>query len=135
MPAPAPVYNQLPDGTLVQVQSPTMSNHPHFQPQTILTAANGQQVMINSATGQQLSPNATGHHPGQIQFQAAPHSAGVGGTYIMTPSGLVQTSPVPVQLQSSSGPAPVQLRSSSSPAPISSSQLQSPAQYPAIVQL
>merc|ERR1719225_1558583 len=115
MPAPAPVYNQLPDGTLVQVQSPTMSHHPHFQPQTILTAANGQQVMINSATGQQLSPNATGHHPGQIQFQAAPHSAGVGGTYIMTPSGLVQTSPVPVQQVPVTATTPVATTATSAP--------------------
>ena len=102
MPAAPPqgvIYNQLPDGTLVQVQSPTMIHH-QPAPQTILTAANGQQVMINSAAGhpaQQLSPNAGHHHHhGQIQFQAAP-SAGVGPTYIMTPSGLVQTSPVPVQ--------------------------------------
>ena len=119
MPAPAPpqgvIYNQLPDGTLVQVQSPTMSHHPHFQPQTILTAANGQQVMINSATGQQLSPNATGHHPGQIQFQAAPHSAGVGGTYIMTPSGLVQTSPVPVQQVPVTATTPVATTATSAP--------------------
>ena len=121
MPAPAPpqgvIYNQLPDGTLVQVQSPTMSHHPHFQPQTILTAANGQQVMINSATGQQLSPNATGHHPGQIQFQAAPHSAGVGGTYIMTPSGLVQTSPVPVQQVPVTATTPVATTATSAPPP------------------
>ena len=121
IPAPAPpqgvIYNQLPDGTLVQVQSPTMSHHPHFQPQTILTAANGQQVMINSATGQQLSPNATGHHPGQIQFQAAPHSAGVGGTYIMTPSGLVQTSPVPVQQVPVTATTPVATTATSAPPP------------------
>lgn len=68
------VYNQLPDGTLVQVQSPLI------QQQTVITS-NGSFVINNG--GQQLSPNG-----GHIQFQPSP-----GGTYFMTPAGLVQTAP------------------------------------------
>ena len=74
------IYNQLPDGTLVQVQSPVIQQ----APQTIFTT-NGS-LVINSGAAQQVSPTG-----GQIQFQTAP--APTGGTYIMTPSGLVQASP------------------------------------------
>ena len=72
------VYNQLPDGTLVQMQSPMIQ----AQPQTVLTS-NGSFVINNPA--QQISPGG-----GQIQFQAAAPSPNA-GTFIMTPAGLVQT--------------------------------------------
>jgi hypothetical protein len=71
------VYNQLPDGSLVQVQSPLIHHHQHGQ--AILTS-NGSYVFNNG--GQQVSPNGS-----QLQFQSP------GGTYFMTPAGLVQTAP------------------------------------------
>jgi len=71
-PAAPVVYNQLPDGTLVQVQSPTIMP----AQQTVFTT-NGSFVINNG--GQQVSPNG-----GQI-------ITNTGGTYIMTPTGLVQT--------------------------------------------
>ena len=88
MPTAAPqgvIYNQLPDGTLVQVQSPMI----HQAPQTILQTNNGPVVINNGAATQQVSPNGAG------QIQTVMTAPTPGGTYIMTPSGLVQTSPVP----------------------------------------
>merc|ERR1719464_580168 len=95
MPAPQPVqtgpvvYNQLPDGTLVQVQSPAMIQPQITQPQMMIQTSNGSFVLQNPA-GQQLSPTG-----GQFQFhQATPsHAPHPGGTFIMTAAGLVQTVP------------------------------------------
>ena len=73
------VYNQLPDGTLVQMQSPTL-----------MPAQ--QQFVINNG-GQQVSPGG-----GQI-------ITNTGGTYIMTPTGLVQTVPAAQPPAASSAPS------------------------------
>ena len=100
------VYNQLPDGTLVQMQSPTLMP----TQQTVFTT-NGSFVINNG--GQQVSPNG-----GQI-------ITNTGGTYIMTPTGLVQTVPThatPSAANSApSGTGPNQTTLEPQPGPSSSS--------------
>ena len=127
MPAPQPVqtgpvvYNQLPDGTLVQVQSPAMIQPQITQPQMMIQTSNGSFVLQNPA-GQQLSPTG-----GQFQFhQATPGHAHPGGTFIMTAAGLVQTVPAatpqqqvaPQQLQQAAAPiAPPMIQQGFDPKP------------------